>query len=453
MNCPVCDRSLAPTLSICPSCGAMMFDSVREELQTKITSGRLAARPQVTAEPAMSVPAPKPMAAVPSVAAVAAPIRPMPTFSSTNTAAAVAVAPVPREKPVQTADLRAPKTSPTLVGFQSNNATLPDWRIKLQNAVKTRKGVADGVINGHVLPVADIERKPAVVPKAAAVATAPAKISDPRVAAAMRRIDESRNTFLEPPPKPVVKAQPVAAKPYKFDVVSTASNPSAATVRPKMMPPPALQVVQPAPPVKRDTNKLPPISMRSMPAEDKKGEVDTVVEESIHTTAPSEFLSVNRIRIKAEIENPEIDEPIRSEIEDIDDLAHFSTRFGAAFFDLIITSFASLLLLSPIALSRGEWFSLAGILTFVGVLAVLTFFYMTICLGFYGKTMGMRLFSLELVDAVENEYPTLHQAAVSSSVFLLSLLFGGAGFITMIFNEEKRAAHDLLSGTILVREF
>jgi len=32
-------------------------------------------------------------------------------------------------------------------------------------------------------------------------------------------------------------------------------------------------------------------------------------------------------------------------------------------------------------------------------------------------------------------------------------LFGGAGFLTVFFNEEKRAAHDLLSGTILVREF
>ncbi len=434
----------------------MMFDSVREELQTKITSGRLRPRADIT-----PIATPTPTELKTSVDPVApTPIKvpnpvALPVFSSSGAAAAVAVAP-PRERTAPTADLTAPKTSPTLVGFQSNNATLPDWRIKLQNAVKTRKGggVPDGVINGPVLPVADVERKPAVVTAVATPVPVAPKISDPRVAAAMRRIDQSRNTFLEPPRKPVVKPPPMPAKPYKFDVVSNSTTAASVAIpRPKMMPPPALQVVQPPPQVKRDTNKLPPISMRSMPAEDKKIEVDTVVEESIHSTAPTEFVSVNRIRIKAEIEGAEIDEPIRSESEDIDDLAHFSTRFGAAFFDLIITSFASLLLLSPIALSRGEWFSLAGVLTFVGVLAVITFFYMTICLGFYGKTMGMRLFSLELVDAVENEYPTLHQAAVSSSVFLLSLLFGGAGFITMMFNEEKRAAHDLLSGTILVREF
>jgi uncharacterized RDD family membrane protein YckC len=78
---------------------------------------------------------------------------------------------------------------------------------------------------------------------------------------------------------------------------------------------------------------------------------------------------------------------------------------------------------------------------------------MTTCLGFFGKTMGMRLFSLELVDAIENEYPTLKQAAANSSVFLLSLAFCGAGFLTAFFNEERRALHDLLSGTILVRDF
>jgi uncharacterized RDD family membrane protein YckC len=65
----------------------------------------------------------------------------------------------------------------------------------------------------------------------------------------------------------------------------------------------------------------------------------------------------------------------------------------------------------------------------------------------------MRLFSLELVDAIENEYPTLRQAAVNSAIFLLSLGVLGAGFLTAFFNEERRALHDLLSGTILVREF
>ncbi len=36
MNCPGCKRELPVTLSVCPSCGTMIGDSVREELASKI---------------------------------------------------------------------------------------------------------------------------------------------------------------------------------------------------------------------------------------------------------------------------------------------------------------------------------------------------------------------------------------------------------------------------------
>ena len=113
MNCPVCDRSLAPTLSICPACGAMMNDSVREELQPKITSGPLA-RPSATPQmPVANRPAPQrpPMIAQPQM-----------------------------QKHQETGGLHASKTSPTLVEFQNKNSSLPDWRLQLQNAVQQRKG-------------------------------------------------------------------------------------------------------------------------------------------------------------------------------------------------------------------------------------------------------------------------------------------------------------------------
>ncbi|HEX3101264.1 MAG TPA: RDD family protein, partial [Pyrinomonadaceae bacterium] len=139
--------------------------------------------------------------------------------------------------------------------------------------------------------------------------------------------------------------------------------------------------------------------------------------------------------------------------DEIDDLAPFSMRFGAGLFDLIIGGFVSALLLSPFAFSGANWTTTFGILTFLAATAIVSFLYMTISVGFFGKTMGMRLFSLEVVDALENEYPTLQQAAISTSIYLISMALAGTGFITALFNEERRAAHDLLSGTIVVREF
>ena len=65
----------------------------------------------------------------------------------------------------------------------------------------------------------------------------------------------------------------------------------------------------------------------------------------------------------------------------------------------------------------------------------------------------MRLFSLEIIDVEENDYPTFHQAAVNSVVYLFSLALGGLGFLPALFNDERRAAHDLAAGTIVVKEY
>jgi len=445
-----------------------MFDSVREELQTKITSGRLSPRPEVKQEMPLEMVS-TPMAAKPIQPPRATPSMPSQMVSGLGaavavarpqTSQAVAVAPQPVRR-VETADLVAPKTSPTLVGFQSKNATLPDWRIQLQNAVQQRKGgQVETAANVEVPANVEVAANPAPVLKAQVVKraepnTVESKISDPRVANALRRINESRNTFLETEKKAISRPpMPVAPKPYKFDVVPTNAAPSMPMpmpAKPNQAPKPRL-VSAPAP-LKRDTNKLPPIAMRPLEQAVVETRDEIRIEQPVAAAMPVEFAEIKRIRIRAEhqeIENYELPEV---EGDDIEDLALFSTRFGAGLFDLIIASFASLLILSPVAFTRGDWFTAAGLLTFAGVSAIVMFLYMTICLGFYGKTMGMRLFSLELVDAVENEYPTLHQAAVSSSVYIFSLVFAGAGFLTVFFNEEKRAAHDLLSGTILVREF
>ena len=73
-------------------------------------------------------------------------------------------------------------------------------------------------------------------------------------------------------------------------------------------------------------------------------------------------------------------------------------------------------------------FSMSGLIAFIPTCAIVMFIYLTAAVGFYGRTVGMRMFSLELVDVDENEYPSLHQAAVNSAVYLLSMAFAGAGF-------------------------
>jgi uncharacterized RDD family membrane protein YckC len=420
MNCPVCSRSLAPTLSICPTCGAMMNDTVREELQPKVTPGAAPRseikRPDTLVRPPAASPQP-PMAA--------------PQYA----------------KRTETRGLNAAKTSPTLVEFQNKNASLPDWRLQLQNAVQQRKGGQVAIqneprpamqfpANGAAAMRAEIAPAPEAAPES--------EISDPRVASAMRRIAESRKTFLEPEAKRPAKMRP-------FGVVAPNRMAAAAAAPARTVTAPKPKLVEPAPVAeKRDTNKLPPI--------EKVQDLSTITAEPVvietdSATLPTEFAEIKRIRIRAEPVDDEAVEPSETLVDEIEDLAPLSMRFGAGLFDMIIGAFAAFLLLSPIAFTNGDWFTPAGLLTFAAAFGLVTFLYMTLCLGFFGKTMGMRLFSLELVDALENEYPTLRQAGVNSAVFLIVTPLVGAGFLTVFFNEEKRALHDLLSGTIIVREF
>jgi uncharacterized RDD family membrane protein YckC len=289
----------------------------------------------------------------------------------------------------------------------------------------------------------------------------------------MQRVAESRKAFMpKSPAERMAAMRPVAgAEARPFNVVPRTAAPTAtsstftaprsisAPARPQM----ATVAVAAAPVLKVDTNKLPKLEtiVTDKPVSKPLSSIKLVEKpiarvealDAVEDASRTGFGQIARIQIRAEhleIEAAEHDEPVT---DDIEDLAPFSMRFGAGLFDLIIGGFVAMLLLSPVAFSGGDWLTPLGGLALAGVWAIVMFVYMTASIGFSGKTLGMRLFSLEIVDAVENEYPSLQQAAVSTALFILMLPLAGAGFVTCFFNEEHRAAHDLLSGTILVREF
>lgn len=445
MKCPVCNRNLAPTLSICLTCGAMMNDSVREDLQFKIApvSGSLRAEAMPDDKPQLAPP-PKP---------ILLEARPQPVQSA---------------KRPETALLHAPKTSQTLVGFKNENAPLPDWRLQMQNAVRQRRGIStnDGLaVSESPRSQVTLATRGATALKAETVARQEPlpemENADPRLAAALQRIAASRRTFLpEEAAKPVSATRPTAPKSFPFNVVTpTPSLPVGhLDTRPQIAERPKPAMVTPLRMEKKlDTNKLPPLETVVTDAVEKVSRPDLRTQSEtakpIFMAAQSEFSEINRILINADKHEGEPDDTGAFDEDEIEDLAPFSMRFNAGLFDLIIGIFATMIVLSPIALSGRDWLNVNGVLTFAATCAAILFIYMTLSIGFLGKTLGMRLFSLELVDAEENEYPTLHQAAVNSALYILSLALGGAGFLTVFFNEEKRAAHDLLSGTIIVREF
>jgi uncharacterized RDD family membrane protein YckC len=453
MMCPVCKRDLAPTLSICLTCGAMINDTVREELETKISRPGISAASHSGGLVAKSsTPTPTPKASpMMSDSLPATPQPPKPRMETPKIEAPKPMPPPAQPKPIahrfDTADLRVKKTSPTLVEFQTKKATVPEWRLQLQNSVRQKVGT-----NRRENSAPNAPAKPQSTNGANALKVEfieeeqPAKHQNPRVANALKRIEESRRAFSNhsTPEQPLQAGKATAAqKNFPFNVVARSGEPPVRTPGQKATvnasPKPILVSSLKIEKKGYDTNKLPPIAKPAMPSRSfipaaspqTKKEVETIAEDAI------------------EMETFDI-EP---ETDEIDDLAPFAMRFNAGLFDMIIGVFASLILLSPFIISGGSWLTLSGFFAIAATVAIVMFVYMTASIAFFGRTFGMRLLSLEIVDIEENAYPTLHQAAVSSAVFLLSLTFAGIGFLPMFFNEERRAAHDILSGTILIREY
>jgi uncharacterized RDD family membrane protein YckC len=301
---------------------------------------------------------------------------------------------------------------------------------------------------------------------------------NPKLEAALRRIEQSRQiygapeekpkpqlTVVAPPPPPPAQPQ---QQPKNFPyVVNTPQSASAADA------PPYKEEVLAAPkPIARtfviekkaekfDTNKLPPLSQvaknesgneAAAASEEKRALVFRAKENKTALAESAEFLDDEQADVIAYSETGSLAAVESDDFEEIDDCAPVSLRFNAGLFDLIIGAFLSFVLLAPFTLLNGNMFTFQGLLAFMATWAIVMFIYLTVTIGFLGRTFGMRLFSLEIVDIEENEYPTFHQAAVNSCVYLFSLALGGIGFLPLFFNSERRAAHDLLSGTIVVKE-
>lgn len=429
----------------------MVKDSVREELALKISPLAKSVKKSFQEKPVREK--------------AAAPVKPSPTVEAIKPAPAIQAA----DASLPTTEISAKPTSPILVEFQNKNAVIPEWRLQLQNSVRRRNSSSSNgggqVENLSSTPQKVVVTKGATALKAEPIEQTAAIVSaNPTLENALRRIEKSRQKyFTEEKPKLSAVAQnqsktfprAVPNKPQKFSANKIEAA-EISTIETKPKSPVSLNPVKFESPVKSekfDTNKLPPIPAKVSSSFEKTIEIPP-------TDAKIEKDKNNLLEIKAD-KTPDVVayqetatvEALEIAEDEADDRAPMMQRFNAGFFDLIIGAFLSVILLAPFTLANGNLFTFQGLLAFLATCSIVMFIYLTTTIGAMGRTLGMKLFSLELVDIEENAYPTFHQAAVSSSVYLVSLALGGIGFLTLFLNDEKRAAHDLISGTIVVKEY
>jgi uncharacterized RDD family membrane protein YckC len=137
----------------------------------------------------------------------------------------------------------------------------------------------------------------------------------------------------------------------------------------------------------------------------------------------------------------------------VDDVTNRSAsalrRVICALFDLIFCT----LLTSPIAgalyLAAGSFNDPRAIGVLAGCLVVVTFLYLTLTTALTGRTWGMRLLSLRVIDTKTGLIPTGGQSIGRSFFYLLSLATG-VGILFALVSREGYTAHDRFTRTAVV---
>jgi len=126
-------------------------------------------------------------------------------------------------------------------------------------------------------------------------------------------------------------------------------------------------------------------------------------------------------------------------------------RTVAAIIDLAIAFVLASPLLALNSWTGLEWQSWRVIAFSAASFMLVGFFYLTIVTAFTGRTMGMRLCSLRIVDARNGLIPTGGQSAARAFIYMFSLATAGILSLYIFLDSEKNALHDRFTRTAVIR--
>jgi uncharacterized RDD family membrane protein YckC len=126
-------------------------------------------------------------------------------------------------------------------------------------------------------------------------------------------------------------------------------------------------------------------------------------------------------------------------------------RAFSALADLVLVGLLSSPFLALTELGNLQWRNPRVIGFAAGTFLVVGFLYLTVSIAFTGRTLGMKLFSLRVVDARTGLIPTGSQSAGRALVYMLSVASAGIALTYTFFDSEKHTAHDRFTHTAVIR--
>ncbi|MCM3873973.1 MAG: RDD family protein [Pyrinomonadaceae bacterium] len=126
------------------------------------------------------------------------------------------------------------------------------------------------------------------------------------------------------------------------------------------------------------------------------------------------------------------------------------SRVLGAVIDLMVVALLCAPFAALVQLTHGNWKDLRVAATGAALFSVMSFLYFTISTALTGRTFGMRLFSLRIVDARTGLIPTGKQSAGRALVYLGTILTLGLATLYMLIDRDRQTAHDRLARTTVI---
>lgn len=131
--------------------------------------------------------------------------------------------------------------------------------------------------------------------------------------------------------------------------------------------------------------------------------------------------------------------------------ASIPARFISALVDITVVGLLSSPFAAALELLNANWQSPPTWIIAGSIFCIVGFFYFTISTALTGRTVGLKLFALRIVDIRTGLIPTGAQSASRSLIYLASLLILGITSIFALFNPEHLTAHDRITRTAVVQ--
>ena len=286
---------------------------------------------------------------------------------------------------------------------------------------------------------------------------------NPLVVAALKRIERARQSNSQPPATRASRGGAATAAAVAH-VVEEKYQPAPETelvhehehihghaVAPEAQAAVVDEVEKPVEPARN----APPLAIVPAPAPaskivDTDAPMQTRARRHIPVVADEASLSQIEAQMHAAVLSNHVEAPQKSDFAD--DYAPVSKRIAGGIVDLFVVAFAATPFAAIIELTSGNWADTRVAASMGGIVLVLMFLYLMTATALAGRTWGMSLVSLRTVDARTGMAPTTGQCIRRAAAYLLSFATLGLGLLYALFDAEGRAAHDHLSGTIVIAD-